>query len=130
MPRSEAKPGQPFAVGLVVAFVAAGILPAVEPGFQPGGRNLTHNPAVWNNRASRPIHAFSGLQNAILYVRQDARRYGASRSRWGWWSRFQRLKAASLVTVKRNGSVGDSTWPSQKTTLALPWCLALAAAGS
>src|SRR5665213_588108 len=46
--------------------------------------------------------------------------YGARRSRWGWWSRFQRLKAASLVSAKRNGSVGDSTWPSQNTTLALP----------
>src|ERR1700722_15405065 len=26
--------------------------------------------------------------------------YGARRSRWDWWSRFQRLKAASLVSVK------------------------------
>jgi hypothetical protein len=52
-----------------------------------------------------------------VFVR-DASAHGASRSRWGWWSRFQRLKAASLVSVKRNGSVGDSTWPSQKTTLA------------
>ena len=26
--------------------------------------------------------------------------HGASRSRWGWWSRFQRLKASSLVSVK------------------------------
>jgi len=39
--------------------------------------------------------------------------HGASRSRWGWWSRFQRLKAASLVSAKRNCNVGDSTWPSQ-----------------
>ena len=46
--------------------------------------------------------------------------YGESFSRCGWWSRFQRDKAASLVSAKRNGSVGDSTWPSQKTTLALP----------
>jgi hypothetical protein len=46
--------------------------------------------------------------------------HGASRSRWGWWSRFQRLKAASLVSSKRNFNVGDSTWPSQKTALALP----------
>jgi hypothetical protein len=46
--------------------------------------------------------------------------YGISRSRWGWWSRFQRLKAASLVSAKRNCNVGDSTWPSQNTTLALP----------
>src|SRR5476649_2488367 len=46
--------------------------------------------------------------------------YGARRSRWGWWSRFQRLKAASLVSVKSNGSAGDSTWLSQNTTLALP----------
>jgi hypothetical protein len=33
---------------------------------------------------------------------------------------FQRLKAASLVSAKRNFNVGDSTWPSQNTTLALP----------
>ena len=33
---------------------------------------------------------------------------------------FQRAKAASLVPANRNCSVGDSTWPSQKTTLALP----------
>jgi hypothetical protein len=46
--------------------------------------------------------------------------YGARRSRWGWWSRFQALKAASLVSAKRNCSVGDSTWLSQKTTLARP----------
>ena len=35
--------------------------------------------------------------------------HGARRSRWGWWSRFQRLKAASLVSSKRNFKVGDST---------------------
>ena len=34
--------------------------------------------------------------------------------------RFQRIKAASLVSSKRNFNVGDSTWPSQNTTLALP----------
>jgi hypothetical protein len=46
--------------------------------------------------------------------------YGESFSRCGWWSRFQRDKASSLVSSKRNCSVGDSTWPSQNTTLALP----------
>ena len=46
--------------------------------------------------------------------------YGAGRSRWGWWSRFHRLKAASLVPAKRCCSVGDSTWWSQNTTLFLP----------
>jgi hypothetical protein len=45
--------------------------------------------------------------------------HGASCSRWGWWSRFQRLKAAALVSEKRNCNVGDSTWPSQNTMLAL-----------
>ena len=33
--------------------------------------------------------------------------------------RFHRAKAVSLVSANRNGRVGDSTWPSQKTTLAL-----------
>ena len=47
--------------------------------------------------------------------------YGDNFARCGRWSRFQRAKAASLVSSKRNFSVGDSTWPSQKTTLALPW---------
>jgi len=46
--------------------------------------------------------------------------HGDNLSRCGRWSRFQRDKAASLVSAKRNRSVGDSTWPSQKTTLALP----------
>jgi hypothetical protein len=32
---------------------------------------------------------------------------------------FQCAKAVSLVSSNRNCSVGDSTWPSQKTTLAL-----------
>jgi len=41
--------------------------------------------------------------------------HGDSRSRWGWWSRFQRLKAASLVSAKRYCNVGNSTWPLQKT---------------
>jgi hypothetical protein len=36
-----------------------------------------------------------------------AQRHGESFSRCGWWSRFQRDKAASLVSAKRNGSVGD-----------------------
>src|ERR1017187_3126768 len=45
---------------------------------------------------------------------------GDNFSRCGKWSRFQRAKAASRVSANRNGSVGDSTWPSQKTTLALP----------
>ena len=46
--------------------------------------------------------------------------HGDNLSRCGKWSRFQRLKASSLVSSKRNFSVGDSTWPSQKTTLAQP----------
>jgi len=33
--------------------------------------------------------------------------------------RFQRANAVSLVSSNKNFSVGDSTWPSQKTTLAL-----------
>jgi hypothetical protein len=41
--------------------------------------------------------------------RRAPRHHGASRSRWGWWSRFQALKAASLVSAKRNCNVGDST---------------------
>jgi hypothetical protein len=47
--------------------------------------------------------------------------YGDNFSRCGKWSRFQRAKAASLVSSNRNGSVGDSTWPALKTTLALPY---------
>ena len=35
-------------------------------------------------------------------------------------SETSRRKASSLVSVKRNGSLGDSTWPSQKTTLTWP----------
>ena len=46
--------------------------------------------------------------------------HGDNFSRCGWWSRFQRTRAASLVSSKRNCSVGDSTWPSQNNTLARP----------
>ena len=46
--------------------------------------------------------------------------HGDNFSRCGRWSRFQRTKAASLVSSKRKCSVGDSTWPSQNTTLARP----------
>ena len=42
------------------------------------------------------------------------------RSRWGWWSRFQRLNAASVSEENSTGRETDSTWPSQKPTLALP----------
>ena len=47
--------------------------------------------------------------------------YGDNFSQCGRWSRFQRTSAASLVSANRNSSVGDSTWPSQKNTLALTW---------
>ena len=57
----------------------------------------------------------------FLSERTHARRcanQGDNFSRCGRWSRFQPTKAASLVSSNRNFSVGDSTWPSQKTTLA------------
>src|ERR1035441_8101432 len=42
------------------------------------------------------------------------------RPRCGRWSRFHRTKASSLVSSKRSCNLGDSTWPSQNSTLALP----------
>ena len=67
----------------------------------------------------------------IPRLRRLTRHHGDNFSRWGtWWVAvrmgpdrkvFPRAKAASLVSAKRNGRVGDSTWPSQKTTLAMPW---------
>ena len=50
--------------------------------------------------------------------------HGDKISRCGRWlmavcKDFQRAKAASLVSANRNFSVGDSTWPSQRTTVAL-----------
>ena len=47
--------------------VAAGILPAVEPGILPGGMAVPQAPKVVRRR--------SGRQDAALYGRQDARRY-------------------------------------------------------
>ncbi len=40
--------------------VAAGILPAVEPGFQPGGKNLTHNESSSNSDVSNTSGANPG----------------------------------------------------------------------
>jgi|SRR5690348_4147662 len=57
---------------------------------------------------------WSGLTSA-------ATNHGDNFSRCGRWSRFQRTRAASLVSTNRNFNVGDSTWPSQNTTLACPW---------
>ncbi|MEI2724322.1 MAG: hypothetical protein V9H26_12555 [Verrucomicrobiota bacterium] len=65
--------------GKVVTWpVAAGILPAVEPGFQPGG-------PAWTARRPGKFEAAissrrrSGRQDAALYGRQDARRYRPDR---------------------------------------------------
>jgi hypothetical protein len=68
MPNPEVESG---VVALLV--VAAGILPAVEPGFQPSGQN--HSCST-GRLVILPVvdimSAFSGRQDAALYVRQDA----------------------------------------------------------
>jgi len=56
--------------------------------------------------------------------------HGVSLSRCGRWSRFQRDRAASLVSSNNDFSVSNSTCPSLKTTLAWPWWRRWAAAGS
>ncbi len=50
--------------------VAAGILPAVEPGFQPGGKNAGDLKGVGKMVASEMVSVFSWRQDATLYVRQ------------------------------------------------------------
>ncbi len=56
--------------------VAAGILPAIEPGFQPGGIGAQTCGRLWNSRTALSIcDVLSGRQDAALYGRQDARRY-------------------------------------------------------
>jgi tetratricopeptide (TPR) repeat protein len=50
--------------------VAAGILPAVELGFQPGGKNDGKWKGLKNSDASKTCDASSGRQDAALYVRQ------------------------------------------------------------
>jgi len=50
--------------------VAAGILPAVEPGFQPGGKNADNFKRVGGMMASSKPDDLSGRQDAALYVRQ------------------------------------------------------------
>ncbi len=42
-------------------------------------------------------------------------------SRCGWWSRFHRTRAASVVSRKANSSFKDSMWPSQKSMFAFRW---------
>jgi len=55
---------------------------------------------------------------AVGYFQKTGGRiYGDNFSRCGRGSRFQRTSAASLVSSKRNFSVGDSTWPTQKIAL-------------
>jgi hypothetical protein len=53
------------------AAVVAGLWPAVEPGFQPGGNDATQFRAgglFW--RVWESLGVFSGRQDAALYVRQ------------------------------------------------------------
>jgi len=53
--------------------VAAGILPAVEPGFQPGGQKRPNIPDAFERSHILAVtKALSGRQDAALYVRQDA----------------------------------------------------------
>jgi hypothetical protein len=60
--------------------VAAGILPAVEPGFQPGGKNApNHSSASSSSNDSPRAEQSPGV--ADLYGRQDARRYVHRRTR-------------------------------------------------
>ena len=56
-----------------VEVVVADILPAVEPGLQPGGENLTPGETYLYLREppARPWF-FPGGRDAALYVRQDA----------------------------------------------------------
>src|SRR5439155_6045571 len=61
----------PEVARLAYAFsVAAGILPAVEPGILPGGMS------VWFERPTSIAHLESGRQDASFYGSQDGRRYG------------------------------------------------------
>jgi len=53
-----------------VGLVAAGMLPAVEPGFQPGGKNAAMNLTVGKSEAVRISDVSSGRQDATLYGRQ------------------------------------------------------------
>jgi beta-galactosidase/beta-glucuronidase len=57
------------------AAVAAGILPAVEPGFPARRTKTSHCRARRKSYAAFSIHAQSEWQDATLYGRQDARRY-------------------------------------------------------
>jgi uncharacterized protein YeaC (DUF1315 family) len=47
-------------------------LPAVEPGFQPGGKNLTQNQRLEIVQPITRFTHFSGRQDAALYVRLEA----------------------------------------------------------
>jgi len=53
--------------------VAAGILPAVEPGVPPGGKKLRKT-GKWP-RWPTPPGRWSGRRDAALHGRRDARRY-------------------------------------------------------
>jgi autotransporter-associated beta strand protein len=50
--------------------VAAGVLPAVEPGFQPGGFGERRHDACEHFQPSIAFHVFAGRQDAALYGRQ------------------------------------------------------------
>jgi len=51
-------------------------MPAVEPGFEPGGKNLTQNQIAWNFREPQQIRPpFPGGKDARPTAGQEARRY-------------------------------------------------------
>jgi hypothetical protein len=56
--------------GAAAKQVASGILPDVEPGFQPGGSDARTHDAFENSPSLTAFHDFSGRQDAALYGRQ------------------------------------------------------------
>ena len=50
--------------------VAAGILPAAEPGFQPGGKGVDCTGCQENSRAAVKLAAVPGGRDVTLYVRE------------------------------------------------------------
>src|SRR5487761_2482475 len=78
---------------------------APDGACSPGGCDSTKMPRRWRFDRKWEIHGdnFSRCGRWLVAVRKD----------------FQRAKATSRVSANRNFSAGDSTWPPQKTTLAL-----------
>jgi iron(III) transport system substrate-binding protein len=104
--------------------VAAGILPAVEPGFQPGGKNVTHNESPRNSNVSNTSGANpGGKMPPSTAVRMPAATSLLELTNESWRGKvalaFPQFGTAATHLHALKQLWGEAGW--------LAWCRALAA---